>query len=226
LTSPRLPLILLALGTVALVISGIGVYDRATWILEVLPIFIGVPILIATRRRFPLTPLLYGLIFFHALILMLGGHYTYARVPLGFWIQHALDLSRNPYDRIGHLAQGFVPAILAREVLLRRTPLVRGGWLFFLVTSVCLAFSACYEFLEWWSAVIGGSAATDFLGTIPGIRSGTCSAPCSAPSRRRCCWRGGTTGSSPAYCPYRTAVKSRTRFSFERCGASMSRRLR
>ena len=165
MTSQRLPLILLILGTVALVISGVGVYDRTTWILEVLPIFIGVPILIATRRRFPLTPLLYWLIFLHALILMFGGHYTYARVPLGFWIQQALDFSRNPYDRIGHLAQGFVPAILAREVLLRRTPLVRGGWLFFLVTSVCLAFSACYEFAEWWSAVIGGSAATDFLGT-------------------------------------------------------------
>jgi putative membrane protein len=96
---------------------------------------------------------------------MLGGHYTYARVPLGFWIQDAFGMARNPYDRIGHLAQGFVPAILAREILLRRTPLQRGGWLFFLVASVCLAFSAFYEFTEWWSAVIGGSAATDFLGT-------------------------------------------------------------
>jgi putative membrane protein len=163
--SHRLPLLLLALATIALVISGIGVYDRTTWILEVLPIFIGVPILIATRRRFPLTPLLYWLIFFHALILMLGGHYTYARVPLGFWVQDAFGMTRNPYDRIGHLAQGFVPAILAREILLRRTPLQRGGWLFFLVASVCLAFSAFYEFTEWWSAVIGGSAATDFLGT-------------------------------------------------------------
>jgi putative membrane protein len=161
----RLPLVLLALGTVALVISGIGVYDRTTWILEVLPIFVGVPVLIATRRRFPLTPLLYVLIFLHALILMLGGHYSYARVPLGFWLEHALGFTRNPYDRIGHLAQGFVPAILAREILLRRTPLRRAAWLFFLVTSVCLAFSACYEFFEWWSAVIGGSAATDFLGT-------------------------------------------------------------
>jgi putative membrane protein len=163
--SRALPLILLALGAIALVISGIGVYDRTTWILEVLPVFIGVPILVATRRRFPLTPLLYWLIFVHALILMLGGHYTYARVPLGSWIQHAFDLARNPYDRLGHLAQGFVPAILVREILLRRTPLQRGGWLFFLVTSVCLAFSACYEFTEWWSAVIGGSAADDFLGT-------------------------------------------------------------
>jgi len=160
-----LPIALLAVGIAALVISGIGAYDRTTWILEVLPIFIGVPILIATRKRFPLTPLLYCLIFVHALILMLGGHYSYARVPLGTWIESAFHLSRNPYDRIGHLAQGFVPAILAREVLLRKTPLRRGGWLFFLVTSVCLAFSACYELFEWWSAVLGGSAADDFLGT-------------------------------------------------------------
>jgi putative membrane protein len=163
--SQRLPLLLLALAVIALVISGIGVDDRTTWILEVVPILIGVPILIATRRRFPLTPLLYCLIFVHALILMLGGHYTYARVPLGFWMQNLLGLARNPYDRLGHLAQGFVPAILAREILLRRTPLTRGGWLFFLVTSVCLAFSAFYEFTEWWAALAGGSAADSFLGT-------------------------------------------------------------
>jgi putative membrane protein len=96
---------------------------------------------------------------------MLGGHYTYARVPLGYWIQHALGFSRNPYDRIGHLAQGFVPAIIAREILLRRTPLPSGGWLFFIVCSICLAISACYEFVEWWAALLGGAAATDFLGT-------------------------------------------------------------
>ena len=158
-------LFLLGAGALALVVSGLRPYDRVTWLLEVFPIFIGVPILIATRRRFPLTPLLYVLIFIHALILMLGGHYTYARVPLGFWIQDLFDLSRNHYDRIGHFAQGFVPAILAREILLRKTPLRPGGWLFFLVASVCLAFSACYEFFEWWSAVIGGSAADDFLGS-------------------------------------------------------------
>src|SRR6185436_9543832 len=97
--------------------------------------------------------------------LMLGGHYTYARVPLGYWLQDALHLSRNPYDRIGHFAQGFVPAIVGREILIRMTPLRPGGWLFFLVCSVCLAISACYEFVEWWAAVLGGSAATDFLGT-------------------------------------------------------------
>lgn len=156
---------LLAAGAVALVVSGVRPHDRVTWILEVLPIFIGVPILLATRRRFPLTPLLYILIFLHALILMLGAHYTYARVPLGFWIQDLLDLGRNHYDRLGHFAQGFVPAILAREILLRRTPLRPGGWLFFLVASVCLAFSAFYEFTEWWAAVLGGSAADAFLGT-------------------------------------------------------------
>lgn len=153
------------LALLTLVLSGIHPHDRTTWWLEVFPVVLGLPLLIATRRRFPLTPLLYVLLFVHALILMLGGHYTYARVPLGFWIQDLLDLGRNHYDRLGHFAQGFVPAILAREILLRRTPLKPGGWLFFLVCSVCLAFSACYEFFEWWSAVIGGSAADAFLGT-------------------------------------------------------------
>ena len=105
------------------------------------------------------------LIFVHTCILMVGGHYTYAEVPLGYGIEHALGLSRNPYDRIGHFAQGFVPAILAREILIRRTPLRSGGWLFFLVSCVCLAISACYEFVEWWTAVAKGSAADAFLGT-------------------------------------------------------------
>jgi putative membrane protein len=163
--SAREPLILLALAAAALIVSGIHPYDRTTWVLEVAPILIGVPILIATYRRFPLTPLLYRLLFLHALILMLGGHYTYARVPLGFWVRDLMGFARNHYDRLGHFAQGFVPAILAREVLIRRTPLRSGGWLFFLVTCVCLAFSATYEFIEWWSAVIGGSAADAFLGT-------------------------------------------------------------
>jgi putative membrane protein len=124
-----------------------------------------VPILIATARRFPLTPLSYRLIFVHALILMVGGHYTYAKVPLGFWMRDLFHLARNNYDRIGHFAQGFVPAIIAREVLLRKTPLKPGGWLFFLVACVCLAISACYEFVEWWTAVANGSAADAFLGT-------------------------------------------------------------
>jgi putative membrane protein len=163
--SAREPLILLGLALVALVVSGIHPYDRLTWVLEVAPILIGAPILIATYRRFPLTPLLYRLFFLHALILMTGGHYTYARVPLGFWFRDLLGLARNHYDRLGHFAQGFVPAIVVRELLLRKRVVRRGGWLFFLVTCVCLAFSAFYEFTEWWSAVIGGEAATDFLGT-------------------------------------------------------------
>ena len=158
-------LVLLAVGAVCLVISGIGANEPGTWVLEVFPIFIAVPLLIATARRFPLTPLVYWLIFFHAVILMVGGHYTYAKVPLGFWVQDALGLARNHYDRLGHFAQGFVPAMLAREVLLRRSPLVRGKWLDFLVFCVCLALSATYELIEWLAAVLGGSAADAFLGT-------------------------------------------------------------
>jgi putative membrane protein len=150
---------------VLLGISAIHPYDMATWWMEVFPIFIAVPILFLTYARFPLTRLVYALIFVHACILMLGGHYTYARVPLGFWMEDLFHFSRNHYDRIGHFAQGFVPAIVAREILLRRTPLRPGGWLFFLVCSVCLAISACYEFVEWFAAVIGGSGATEFLGT-------------------------------------------------------------
>ena len=158
-------LVLLAAGAVALVLSGIAPARRGTWWLEIAPVLIAVPLLLLTARRFPLTPLAYRLIFIHALILMLGGHYTYARVPLGDWIQDWLDLSRNPYDRIGHFAQGFVPAIIARELLLRKTPLRPGGWLFAIVAAVCLAISACYEFIEWWSALIGGASAEAFLGT-------------------------------------------------------------
>ena len=152
-------------GAALLVWSGINPADRTTWILEVAPIFIAVPLLIATARRFPLTPLAYRLIFVHVLILMLGGHYTYAQVPPGFWIQSLFGFTRNHYDRIGHFAQGFVPAIIAREILIRRSPLKPGKWLFFIVLSVCLAISACYEFIEWWSALIGGDSADAFLGT-------------------------------------------------------------
>jgi putative membrane protein len=161
----REPLVLLAAAMVLLAISGIRPYDRFTWLLEVMPILIAVPILIATYRRFPLTSLTYRLLFLHAGILMLGGHYTYARVPLGFWMQEAFGFTRNHYDRIGHLAQGFIPAMLVREVLRRKTPLGPGAWLFFLVTCVCLAISAFYEFIEWWTALASGTAATDFLGT-------------------------------------------------------------
>ncbi|MBK8598342.1 MAG: DUF2238 domain-containing protein [Holophagales bacterium] len=161
----REPLALLGLTLVALVVSGIGPKDRFTWVLEVAPILIGVPILLVTARRFPLTPLLLRLLFLHALVLMVGGHYTYAEVPLGEWAKSAFGFARNHYDRLGHLMQGFVPAILAREVLLRRTPLRQGGWLLTLVTSVCLAFSALYELIEWAMALATGEAATAFLGT-------------------------------------------------------------
>jgi putative membrane protein len=156
---------LLVVGAALLAWSGINPVDRTTWILEVAPIFIAVPLLVATARRFPLTPLAYRLVFVHALILMLGGHYTYAQVPIGFWMQSLFGFTRNHYDRIGHFAQGFVPAIIAREILIRRSPLKRGKWLFFIVLSVCLAISACYEFIEWWSALIGGDSAEAFLGT-------------------------------------------------------------
>jgi putative membrane protein len=159
------PLSLLAATLALLAISAYQPYDVATWWMEVFPVIIAIPILIVTWRRFPLTPLLYTLIFVHACILILGGHYTYARVPLGFWVQDLLGLARNHYDRLGHFAQGFIPAMIAREILLRRTPLVRGGWLFFIVCCICLAVSACYEFIEWWAALIGGSAAAEFLGT-------------------------------------------------------------
>jgi putative membrane protein len=158
--------IFLLVATLAVLVwSGIEPNERGTWFLEVFPVLAGVVLLWITYARFPLTPLLYRLLFVHAVILMIGGHYTYAEVPLGFWAQDLLDLSRNPYDRLGHLAQGFVPAILAREILLRTSPLQRGRWLFFLVVCVCLAFSAFYEMLEWWAARIGGGAAESFLGT-------------------------------------------------------------
>jgi len=161
----REPAILLIATIVALIVSRVGALEPGTWLLEVAPILIVAPILVLTARRFPLTPLVYRLLFVHALILMLGGHYTYAKVPLGFWAQDAFGLARNHYDRVGHLAQGFVPAMLAREVLLRRSPLQRGKWLGFLVVCVCLALSATYELIEWLAAVLGGSAADAFLGT-------------------------------------------------------------
>ena len=165
MSGPALPLSLLAVTAVLTAVSAYRPYDMATWWMEVFPIFLGVPILFVTYKRFRITPLVYILIFVHAGILILGGHYTYARVPLGFWIQDLFDFSRNHYDRIGHFAQGFIPAMIAREILVRLSPLRPGGWLFFLVVCVCLAISAGYEFIEWWAALIGGSAAAEFLGT-------------------------------------------------------------
>jgi len=160
------PRVLLAAVTSILIASGIDpVADRYTWFLETLPVMIGIPLLLATGRRFPLTTLLYRLLALHALILIVGGYYSYAEVPLFDWLRDTLSLSRNHYDRVGHLAQGFIPAILAREILLRCSPLQRGGWLFLTVTSICLAFSAFYELIEWWVALLSGQAATAFLGT-------------------------------------------------------------
>ena len=140
-------------------------YEMGTWVMEVAPVFIALPMLWFSHARFPLTRLLYVLIFVHACVLMLGGHYTYARVPLGEWMREAFHFDRNHYDRIGHFMQGAVPAIAARELLLRHTGLQRGGWLFTVVTAVALAISAIYELIEWAAAVAGGSAADSFLGT-------------------------------------------------------------
>jgi putative membrane protein len=145
--------------------SAVGVYDRFTWFLEVAPVLAALPILAWTARRFPWTPLAYTLIALHATVLMVGGHYTYARVPLGQWMQQACGFSRNHYDRLGHFAQGFVPAILARELLIRCAVVSRRRWLPFLIVCFCLALSAFYELVEWWTALATGSAADAFLGT-------------------------------------------------------------
>jgi putative membrane protein len=161
----REPVVLLAVGVAGLAVSGWAPKDRFTWFLEVLPALIALPVLVATYRRFPLTRLAYRLILLHAAILMVGGHYTYAEVPLGEWMKRAFGFARNHYDRIGHFAQGFVPAILTREILLRRGIVRRRGWLFFLVTCVCLAISAGYELFEWATAEATGQAAEAFLGT-------------------------------------------------------------
>lgn len=161
----RLPLLLLGIDLVALVVSGIGPKDRLTWWMEVAPFLIALPVLAATYRRFRFTNLVYVLIAVHACVLFLGGHYTYAEVPLGFWAQRVLGLARNDYDRVGHFFQGFVPALVTRELLLRRTAIRRGGWLTVLVVSVCLAASALYELVEWGAAVTLHQGAEAFLGT-------------------------------------------------------------
>lgn len=149
----------------ALIVSGISPYDRPTWWLEVSPVLIAAPLLLASYRRFPLTDLLYWLIALHCLVLILGGAYTYARVPAGFWVQELLDLARNPYDKLGHFMQGFVPALIAREILLRGGFLAAGRMLAFLSLCVAMAISAVYELIEWAVALIAGGGAVDFLGT-------------------------------------------------------------
>jgi putative membrane protein len=165
MNSRSLHLSLLSLVVLAMAVSAYQPFDRATWYLEVAPVLIAIPLLWFTYARFPLTNLLYMLIAIHALILIVGGHYTYARVPLGYWVQDALNLSRNHYDRLGHVAQGFIPAMVARELLQRLTALRPGVWLFFLVTCVALAISAFYELIEWWVALAMGGAADEFLAT-------------------------------------------------------------
>ncbi|BDG04014.1 DUF2238 domain-containing protein [Anaeromyxobacter oryzae] len=164
-TSARLPAALLALVLAVLAWSGLAPKDRGTWLMEVAPVLLALPVLVATRRRFPLSPLLYVLVALHAAVLCIGGRYTYAEVPLGFWLRDALGLARNHYDRLGHVMQGFVPALVAREVLLRTSPLRPGRWLFTLCTSVALAISALYELVEWLAAVLLGQGADAFLGT-------------------------------------------------------------
>jgi len=149
----------------ALAWSGIAPHDRLTWVLEVIWVVIGLPLAALAWGRFPLTRLLAWLLAAHALVLIYGGAHTYAGTPLGLWAMEAFDLSRNHYDRVGHFFQGFVPAILARELLLRRTPLLRGPWLNYLVVAAALSFSAFFELIEWWAALVWGGEADAFLAT-------------------------------------------------------------
>lgn len=158
-------IVLVVLTIVALILSGSAPFDRTVWYLESFPVLLGLPFLLFTSGRFPLSRLACRLLFLHGLILLLGAHFSYARVPVGFWVQDLFDLSRNHYDRLGHIAQGFVPAIVAREVLSRRSPLRGSRWLPFLTGCFCLSLSACYEFLEWGTALVGGYAAEEFLAT-------------------------------------------------------------
>lgn len=155
----------LVLLLVALAISGFHPYDRATWTMEVFPVFVVVPLLWLSYQRFPLTPVLYVLIFLHALVLIVGGAYTYARVPFGFQLAEMLDLQRNPYDKIGHFFQGFVPALAAREILIRGAYVRGRKMLAFMVICIVLAISATYELIEWGAALWLGQGADEFLGT-------------------------------------------------------------
>ncbi len=160
----KLRIALLIVVLAALLASGIAPHDRGVWWAEVMPVLIAAPILVASARRFPLTPLTSGLIAFFALILILGGAYTYARVPIGAVVQDWFELARNPYDRFGHFFQGVTPALLGRELLLRTSPLRPGKWLFFLVTLSCLGISALYELVEWAAAVLWAGGAVEFVG--------------------------------------------------------------
>ena len=156
------------IGLVVLLEIALGIApraDRMTWAMENAPVWIGIAVWLITRKKFQLSRLCLVLFTLHAIILMVGGYYTYAKVPPGDWLKDWLGLARNHYDRLGHFAQGFVPAVFVRELLLRVAGLPRSRWISVLVVSVCLAFSACYEFVEWWTALLTGDAAADFLGT-------------------------------------------------------------
>lgn len=164
-TNDKELLIYTLLWLAVLIWSSIRPYDRTTWVCEVAPVLIAWPLLLFTRKKFPLTPLLYRLIFFHGLLLMVGGKYTYARVPAGFWFRDYFGWARNPYDRLGHLVQGFVPALIAREIYLRIARFPRGGWLTFVCVCTAAFISVIYEFIEWWAALILKQGAAEFLGT-------------------------------------------------------------
>lgn len=155
----------IAIFSAVLIWSGIGPHDYPTWLLEVAPAIIAAAVLWFTRERFPLTRLTYTLILIHCIILMVGGHYTYAEVPIGEWVKEAFDQSRNNYDKLGHFAQGFIPAIVAREILIRHRVVRLPAWRDFLTVCVCLAISAFYELIEWWVALLSEEAADSFLGT-------------------------------------------------------------
>jgi len=158
-------IVLLSVFVLAMSWSAWHPHDYFTWFLEVTPAMIGLVLVLGSYMKFRLTDLTYTLIVIHCIILMIGGHYTYAEMPLFSWLRDTFDLARNYYDRVGHVAQGFVPAILAREILIRRSPLKPGKWMFYIVTSICLAFSAFYEMVEWWVAVSSGDDAVAFLAT-------------------------------------------------------------
>jgi putative membrane protein len=158
-------IVLLVIVIAMFVWSAISPHDRFTWLLEVFPVMVGVPVLVWLYPRFRFTPLVTTLLAVHAVILMVGGKYTYAEVPFGFWMARTFHFTRNHYDRIGHFAQGFVPALIAREVLVRRSPLRASRWLLFFVVCFCLALSALYELIEFWTAIATGSASDAFLGT-------------------------------------------------------------
>ncbi|WP_443043353.1 DUF2238 domain-containing protein [Streptomyces sp. NBC_00358] len=160
-----LPAALVVVVVAGMALSAWHAHDGTTWLLETVWVIVGLPVVVLSRRRFPLTTLLYCLLAAHALVLAVGGHYTYAQVPLGDWVRDTFGLDRNPYDRFGHLMQGFVPAVLVRELLSRTSPLRGSRWLAPLTVCACLAFSALFEMFEWAAAVIGGHGADAFLAT-------------------------------------------------------------